>query len=110
MKAPNALPRRLRRESTPAEARLWSHLRDRRLYAKFRRQHPVGRYVVDFACVEARLVIELQGGVHRLKEAEDEVRAQAIEALGRRMLALSNEAVFADLPTVLTMIRAALEA
>ena len=104
----NPLPRRLRQASTPAEARLWEHLRGRRLDAKFRRQHPAGRFVVDFACVEARLVVELEGGVHRLREAEDELRAQALEAQGWRVVAFSNDAVFSDLPGVLDTIRSAL--
>ena len=104
----SALPRRLRQASTPAEQRLWEHLRARRLGDKFRRQHPIGSYVVDFACVEARLVVELQGGVHRLREAQDEMRAQAIEGEGWRVIAFTNEAVFGDLPSVLDAIRAAL--
>ena len=105
----NARPRRLRREVTPAERRLWERLRDRRLDdAKFRRQHPVGRYVVDFACVEARLVVELEGGVHRLREAEDAARSATIQAQGWRVLVVSNEAVFFDLARVLEDIRSAL--
>ena len=105
----NALPRRLRQSATTAEQRLWEHLRGRRLDgAKFRRQHPVGPYAVDFACVEARLAAELQGGVHRLREAEHELRAQTIEAEGWRMVAFTNDAVFGDLPAVLDGIRAAL--
>ena len=104
----NPLPRRLRQASTPAEHRLWEHLRGRRLDAKFRRQHPIGPYVVDFACVEARLVVELQGGVHRLREVEDELRAQAIEADSWCVLAFTNEAVFDDLPSLLDAIRTAL--
>ena len=83
MTDPAAKPRSLRREATPAEQRLWERLRDRRLDdAKFRRQHPVGRFVADFACVEARLIVELEGGVHRLREVEDALRKQQIEAQG----------------------------
>jgi very-short-patch-repair endonuclease len=55
----------LRRSQTDAEAKLWWHLRDRRLSGfKFRRQYPVGRYIVDFICLEARVVVELDGGQH----------------------------------------------
>ena len=104
----DALPRRCRRTSTPAEQRRGEHLCGRRLDAKFRRQHPVGSYVADFACVEARLAIELEGGVHRMREAEDEVRAQAIEAEGWRGLAFTNGAVFGDLPGVPDALRNAL--
>jgi very-short-patch-repair endonuclease len=55
--------RALRRDGSDAEATLWRHLRGRQLAgAKFRRQHPIGPYFVDFCCVEARLIVELDGG------------------------------------------------
>ena len=59
------LARRLRREQTPAEQKLWARLRNRRLAGrKFRRQMPLGKFVADFACYDARLVVELDGGQH----------------------------------------------
>lgn len=104
----NAFTRRLRRESTPAERRLWEQLRDRRIGLRFRRQHPVGRYVADFACIEARLLIEVDGGVHDVFPG-DQLRTEALEAMGWRVLRVLNEAVFYDLPGVLETIRAALK-
>jgi very-short-patch-repair endonuclease len=57
--------RQLRSELTEAETHLWQRLRARQIYGKkFRRQHPVGKYILDFACIEARLVIEVDGGQH----------------------------------------------
>jgi very-short-patch-repair endonuclease len=57
--------RALRRDATRAEQRLWGVVRNRQVEgAKFRRQHPVGRFVVDFACVEVRVVLEVDGGQH----------------------------------------------
>ncbi|OHV90150.1 endonuclease domain-containing protein, partial [Mesorhizobium sp. ORS 3428] len=57
--------RRMRRESTEAESRLWQELRGRRLdKIKFRRQMPVGRFIADFVCAEARLIIEIDGSQH----------------------------------------------
>ena len=57
--------RRLRRDQTDVERKLWFALRDRRLHGfKFRRQQPVGSYIVDFICFEAKLIIELDGGQH----------------------------------------------
>lgn len=57
--------RRLRRSMTDAEHRLWFHLRNRALMGcKFRRQHPVGPYVADFACIERSMVVEVDGGQH----------------------------------------------
>jgi very-short-patch-repair endonuclease len=62
---PNRTARRLRQASTDAERRMWSALRDRRLAKyKFRRQHPIGPFIVDFACTRHSLVIEIDGGQH----------------------------------------------
>ncbi len=105
--------RRLRAESTYAERRLWDALRGGALEVRFRRQHPVGRYVVDFACVPARLAVELDGAVHErvasvaLRDAE---RTVEIEALGWRVVRFPNAAVEADLSGVLEAIRDALRA
>ena len=66
----------LRRDMTDAERRVWYFLRDRRLgAAKFRRQHPIGPYIADFACVERRLVIELDGATMRARTAMQAVPA-----------------------------------
>jgi very-short-patch-repair endonuclease len=60
-----AIARKLRKEQTEAERRLWWHLRNRQLEGwKFRRQFPIGHYIVDFACIDARLIVELDGGQH----------------------------------------------
>lgn len=72
--------RKLRREQTPAEAKLWSLLRNRQLEGlKFRRQHPIGRYVADFCCEELSLVIELDGGQHAVAVAPDRRRTMVLE-------------------------------
>lgn len=61
--------RGLRRAMTPAERLFWELVRDRRMFGcKFRRQHRIGGWVVDFACVSKRLIVELDGGVHDLAE------------------------------------------
>jgi very-short-patch-repair endonuclease len=73
--------RRLRRDMTEAEKRLWRELREFGGPHRFRRQHPIGRYVVDFACPAAKLVIELDGGQHAISLSADELRTQEI---GRR--------------------------
>lgn len=78
---------------TSAEAVLWSMLRDRRFEGiKFRRQAPVAGFIVDFLCPEHRLVIELDGGIHRLKEFEDAARDARITAAGFTVLRFGNEA------------------
>src|SRR4029077_1550295 len=68
---PNQRARRLRQSSTDAERRMWSALRDRRLARfKFRRQHPIGQYIADFACTKHQVVIELDGGQHADRTAD----------------------------------------
>jgi len=91
-----ARARKLRHHQTPAEAVLWGLLRGRRLAGlKFKRQHPIGRYVADFACDSARLVIELDGEVHTHEDqaAADADRQAALESLGWFVLRFSNDDV-----------------
>jgi len=108
MRSKTRIARALRRKETPAEKRLWSFLRGGKLDGlKFRRQHPIDRWYVDFACEQARLVVELDGGVHRLDgQAErDEARTAAIEACGWHVLRLTNEAALFDTWAVLDAVR-----
>jgi len=100
--------RRLRRDTTDAEALLWAHLRSRQLDgAKFVRQHPIDRYVVDFCCRAARLVIELDGGQHA-DNAADEARTRVIEANGYTVIRFWNNDVLGNLEGVLSEIGNAL--
>jgi very-short-patch-repair endonuclease len=73
---------------------------------KFRRQHPIGRYIADFYCPEKKLVIELEGRVHELPNQReyDKARKEAIEVLGLNILYFSNEDIFNTLEEVLAMI------
>ncbi|MCS7056143.1 MAG: DUF559 domain-containing protein, partial [Thermoflexales bacterium] len=97
--------RQLRKEATPAEDLLWQLLRNRQFMGmKFRRQHPIaGRFIADFFCDEAKLVIEVDGGVHEQPEqrAHDAARDEALRAHGYRVLRFSNEAVLRDTGRVL---------
>ena len=104
-----AFARNLRRLAIPSEVLLWRELRDRRLAgAKFRRQVPLGSYTADFACLGARLVIEIDGAAHRGREEYDARRAAEIEATGFALLRFSNADVEERLPWVLDRIREAL--
>ena len=88
----------MRAAPTSAEARLWAVLRARRYRdAKFRRQHAIGIYVVDFACVELRLVIEVDGPSHADAEqaAFDTKRTADLESWGWRVARISNADVYA---------------
>jgi very-short-patch-repair endonuclease/DNA-binding transcriptional ArsR family regulator len=86
-----ALARRLRRDQTEVERRMWAILRSRQLDGfKFRRQVPIGRYVADFACIEARLVVELDGSQHAERQDYDAARTAAIEAAGFKVMRFWN--------------------
>jgi len=77
--------RRLRRNQTDAEARLWKALRGRRMTGfKFRRQHPIPPYIADFACVEAGLIVEIDGGQHQDSMGRDAERSRFFARIGYR--------------------------
>ncbi|MES1945022.1 DNA methyltransferase [Salinisphaera sp. PC39] len=103
----NRFARRLRREQTDAENRLWCHRRARRLEGyKFRRQHPLGRYIVDFVCLEAELIVELDGGQHAEQtRAYDAARTAALESHGFRVIRFWNDEVLRETEAVLACIR-----
>ncbi len=97
--------RRLRQEQSPPEAVLWSKLRDGRLAGlKFRRQHPVGPYIVDFFNPAARLVIEIDGRIHERHPAKDRERDRWMKADGIRVLRIPAHEVSRDLDAVLRTI------
>ena len=86
--------RRLRRQQTDAEKRLWYFLRDRRFQGlKFRRQYAVGVYICDFVCVEAKLVIELDGGQHVTQQAYDKKRTNFLQSQDFTVLRFWNDDV-----------------
>ena len=99
--------KKLRREQTNAERRLWNALRDRRLGRhKFRRQHPIGPYVVDFVCLEARLIIELDGEHHDAPEhqSRDAVRTAYLKSNGYRVVRFWNRDLDESVDSVLEKI------
>ena len=97
--------RELRQHLTPAEAKLWNALRRRQLAGlKFRCQHPLGRFIVDFYCPACKLVIEVDGEIHAQQSKYDEARTEHLEAFGYRVLRVANKDVLHNLPTVLVRI------
>ncbi|HXV00145.1 MAG TPA: DUF559 domain-containing protein [Caulobacteraceae bacterium] len=93
--------RGLRVEATDVERKLWAVLRARQLGGfKFRRQLPIDRYIADFACVEARLIIELDGGQHLDNADRDERRTRVLEACGWRVIQFWNTDLIDDLDGV----------
>ena len=94
--------KRLRRHQTPAEDVLWRKLRARRFKGiKFKRQVPIGPYIVDFFCNEMNLIIEVDGCVHELKKQRDEEREKYIRNIRYRVLRFTNLQVLESLDWVL---------
>ena len=97
--------RQLRRAATPAEQVLWEKLRARRLGGyKFRRQHPVGPYVLDFYCEQAALAVEADGGQHYPPPAKDRQRDALLATAGVLVLRFPNDRILNELNAVLEAI------
>jgi very-short-patch-repair endonuclease len=99
--------RQLRSSQTSAEARLWKALRARKLALwKFRRQHSIDRYVVDFVTLDGKLVVEVDGATHStaVEIARDEERTRVLESLGFHIVRVTNIDVYENIEGVLEMI------
>jgi very-short-patch-repair endonuclease len=91
---------------TDAERVLWHHLRARRLAGcKFRRQLIIEPYIVDFACIEAKLIIEADGSQHAEQQINDDRRTAYLESLGYRVLRFWNHEILTATPDVLASIQ-----
>lgn len=100
--------RELRQESTEAEKLLWAELRNRKLNGlKFRRQHPLDKFIVDFYCNERKIVVELDGSVHdeKINKDYDEARTAMLAGLNVIVLRFQNEEVISNIEDVLNKIR-----
>jgi very-short-patch-repair endonuclease len=99
------LVRQMRHEPTPAENRLWQRLRGRRVQdMKFRRQHAIERFIVDFYCADVRLIVEVDGPIHDYTLEEDAVRQEFLEGLGFQVIRFSNDEVLQSLEEVIERI------
>jgi very-short-patch-repair endonuclease len=102
------LARQMRCKPTPAEELLWQRLRNRQIAgAKFRRQHVIERFIVDFYCSEAQLAIEIDGPIHDYTPVEDAVRQDFLESLGLRVMRFANDEVQAGIERVIRQIEEA---
>ncbi|MBN8655162.1 MAG: endonuclease domain-containing protein [Anaerolineae bacterium] len=102
--------RKLRKELTPAERKLWAHLSNRKINGvKFRKQHAIGNYVPDFCAIKERLIIELDGSQHLEQVAYDDERTKYFESLGYRVIRFWNNQVTKELDAVILAIIHALE-
>ena len=87
--------REMRHPQTSAETTIWQHLRNRNLEFKFRRQHPIERFIIDFYCAEVKLCIEIDGDSH-LEEGQNEydtARTEFLESIGSRVIRFTNNDV-----------------
>jgi very-short-patch-repair endonuclease len=102
--------RQLRREMTPAELKLWERLRDRQVNdAFFRAQHAIDRFILDFICVKAKLVVEIDGDTHADQAEYDAERTAWLSAQHRyRVVRFDNREIHQNLDAVIETIRAAL--
>src|SRR5436309_14434138 len=99
------IAKRLRRDQTDAERKLWLRLRERQVNGfKFRRQQPIGRYIVDFFCPDMKLVIELDGGHHSHQVQADQHRTDYLTKVGYRVLRFWDNEVLSETEAVLQKI------
>lgn len=97
--------KKLRQNQTDAENLIWLHLRNRRFQdLKFRRQHPMGPYIVDFICLEKQLIIELDGGQHAKINFYEQTRTHYFQKQGFKILRFWNNDVLMYLPAIIEKI------
>jgi cyclase len=99
--------KQLRNKQTFAEILLWSRLRNNQLGVRFRRQHPISNFVVDFYCHQCKLVIEVDGSVHQDKtvKMEDQTKEESLSAMGLVVMRFTNDSVINHIEEVLDQIR-----
>jgi len=101
--------RQMRTDATDPEAIFWSHVRNRLLNGhKFRRQVPIGPYIVDFLCADKKLIVELDGFQHA-EDSRDEIRDRYLSSLGYRILRFWNQEIYADVGQALVHVVEVLE-
>ena len=99
----------LRKESTPAERKLWSRIRNDQLGVTFRRQHAIGKYIPDFCSPKAKLIIELDGSQHLEQQEYDEERTKYLELQGYKVIRFWNNDVVNNIDGVILAIIYAME-
>jgi 5-methyltetrahydrofolate--homocysteine methyltransferase len=95
----------MRKNPTEAEDKLWQAIRDRKLEYKFRRQHPVDKFIADFVCIEAKLIIEVDGEIHSTQKEYDNARTYILNDIGYRVIRFSNKDVLNNFLIVLEKIK-----
>ena len=91
----------LRKELTPAERKLWAHIRNDQLGVNFRRQHAIGKYIPDFVCIEKKLIIELDGSQHLEQQEYDNERTKYLNSLGYKVIRFWNNDIMKNMDGVI---------
>jgi leucyl-tRNA synthetase len=99
----------LKRNPTEAEKLLWKNLKHRQIGHKIRRQHVIDNFIADFACLEKKVVIEIDGKIHLQQKEQDELRTITLNEKGYKVIRFTNEEVFANPVLVVSTIKAALD-
>lgn len=107
LKSQEIIRKKLRHESTKAELLIWRKIRNKQLGCKFRRQHSIGKYIVDFICIESRLIIEIDGDVHFYDEniIKDKIREDYLKKLGFKIKRYKNTDILYNIDNVLSDLR-----
>lgn len=100
----------MRHNPTETEEIVWQRLRNKQTGFKFRRQHPIGKFIPDFVCIEKQLIVEIDGKIHLQQQAEDKARTEELEQLGYTVIRFTNEEVIANTDGVIAQITAKLKA
>ncbi|MDQ3014935.1 MAG: DUF559 domain-containing protein [bacterium] len=100
--------RELRNNPTPQEKLLWKYIRSEYLGVKFRRQHSIGEFIVDFYCPSQKLIIEIDGATHKQAQEYDKERTHFLESLGFKIIRFWNSEIDTNLDKVLSKIRTSL--
>ena len=98
------LAARLRQNMTSAELKLWEKLKNKQLGVRFKPQHPIGDFIVDFYCHKVKLVIEIDGEIHKYQKEHDSGRTYEIENYGITILRFTNDEIESNIENVLSLI------
>ncbi|MDR2685614.1 MAG: DUF559 domain-containing protein [Rickettsiales bacterium] len=104
-----SLAKKLRLYSSPVEVKFWHAINRNQIGAKFRRQHPIGKYFVDFVCLERNLIIELDGDAHAETIEYDNERTDFLEQAGYKVIRIPNNYIVSELDGVILHLKEILE-
>ena len=99
------MAKELRENMTETEKQLWSRLSKSQLGVRFKAQHPMSKFIVDFYCHSLKLVIEIDGGIHKFQQEHDKARSEALSQLGLKVIRFKNEEILQNPDNVIAEIK-----